>query len=274
MSSIEITKFLWKESENIKGHISHDEYIKHPATAFLAYANRAKESIEFCKQNFPKHSGNNNLTTDSIINVQLLMNSVLASLLGHFETFEKHLFAGTFERTVYLNNFNSHHFFKTLDIKDDIPVSKLQMLGNRKGDTFVGLILANSLNEWQNPTTVIKYFNAFNLQPPRSFFSNENKVNLEILWQLRHSIVHTGGTLTKSDALKVKELKNTSGKNIVFSTKFIYELTKWFHSLVFQSVSNLKTSFENGLDTSIKPTEKAEIMKFFEVKSSVTKWLV
>jgi hypothetical protein len=96
----------------VEGHLKHEDYIKCPATAFLQFCIDAKESIEYCKSNFPKTEDNKKLNIESVIIIQHIVNSTLALLMGHFETYQKYLFAGTFERTIYLKDFNPGQFFR------------------------------------------------------------------------------------------------------------------------------------------------------------------
>ena len=131
-----------------------------------------------------------------------------------------------FEKSVFLSSFVESTFFKeTLDKsmdKVEIPFSQLSSYRNSPVST--GLIIANSLGSWHNPKVVNNYFKAFGLRI--NAFSNDDIVDLKALWQLRHSIVHNGATITKADAQKVEQLKEFGDQKIVLSNKFIYDLSK------------------------------------------------
>ena len=104
-------------------------------------------------------------------------------------------------------------------------------------------------------------------------FSNDDVQDLNQLWQLRHSIVHTAGTLTRPDAQKVQSLNEFGGRNIVFSNKFIYELVRRLHSLVFQSVDRYKAAFISNLSSVLTTNENQNVLEFFKIESPKNSWL-
>ncbi|MBC5797398.1 hypothetical protein H5968_20140 [Sphaerospermopsis sp. LEGE 00249] len=66
----------------IEGHLKHEDYINCPATAFLKFCVNAKDSIEYCKKNFPKYpdpessEAYNKLTKESHVMIQIFLNSI------------------------------------------------------------------------------------------------------------------------------------------------------------------------------------------------------
>ena len=238
----------------------------------MSYTLVAKDAIEKCKKSFEKKA-NNHLTVDSQIAIQNLTNSALASIMGYFEMYEKYLFAAMFEKSVFLSSFVESTFFKeTLDKsmdKVEIPFSQLSSYRNSTVST--GLIIANSLGSWHNPEVVNNYFKAFGLRI--NAFSNDDIVDLKALWQLRHSIVHNGATITKADAQKVEQLKEFGDQKIVLSNKFIYDLSKLMHSMVFNANKRLEQAFLANLIPTVTTDERTEISKIFEVRSRNTTWL-
>ncbi|MBD2482764.1 hypothetical protein [Planktothrix sp. FACHB-1365] len=48
----EVEEYLFPNSDTVVGHPTHDEYINCPASAFLTFCVSAKDSIEYCKNNF------------------------------------------------------------------------------------------------------------------------------------------------------------------------------------------------------------------------------
>lgn len=263
-----ITEFLF---ENTQGHFSYDKYAIEPATAFLAYAVSAKDAIEYCKTHFPHKEDTDHLTQPSIIAIQHIINSTLASVMGHFETFQKHLFAGLFDRTVYIQEFDPNSFFRQLDKKDGVDVQLIHLLAYRDTKTHTGILIADCLSGWHNPECVNKYFYAFGFKT--QFFDNDALLDLKQLWQLRHSIVHTAGTLTRPDAQKVLTLYEMGNRNIVFSNKFMYEIVKRLHSLVYQSVVRLRNTFEPRINNTLSTKDKKELLQFFNVNSKQKSWL-
>lgn len=192
--------------------------------------------------------------------------------MGHFETYQKYLFAGTFEKTIQFITFDSDKFFRLLGSKDSFSLSHIHLLAYRGGSAVSGTLVADNLTSWHDPEKVNSYFNAFcfnNFQ----LFSNEDINDLQLLWQIRHSIVHTAATLTKPDAQKHSDLKKYGGRNIVFTNKLIYELSKRMHRLVSDVNKRLCSAVEYRLSADMSETERNDFISFYRVKSKVPKWL-
>lgn len=272
LNNKQVKDYLFSDNRPVIGHIPIEEFEQHPATALLSYTLVAKDAIEKCKKSFEKKA-NNHLTVDSQIAIQNLTNSELASIMGYFEMYEKYLFAAMFEKSIYLSSFAESYFFKetlgkTMD-KVEIPFAQLSSYRNSPVST--GLIIANSLGNWHSPEVVNKYFKAFGIRVDA--FSNDDIVDLRVLWQLRHSIVHNGATITKADAQKVEQLKNFGDQKIVLSNKFIYDLAKYMHSMVFNVNKRLERAFLDNLIQAVTSDERSEILRIFEVHSRNITWL-
>ncbi|MFM6130291.1 MAG: hypothetical protein ACKPBV_16450 [Sphaerospermopsis kisseleviana] len=177
-----------------------------------------------------------------------------------------------------MRNFKSGDFFRGVDsrYKDNagfVQIDINHLLGYRGEDSAsTGVILADTLKGWHDPEQINKYMKAFGFNK-LNFYSSEDIKDLECLWQLRHSIVHTAVTITKPDAQKVKQLSNFSGKNIVLSNKFIYELSKRMHRLVKDANNRLCTEFISNIKDDVNDSEKSKIIAFFKVDSTNQKWL-
>lgn len=278
IDSKNVTEYMLSSTPDLQGHLCHQDFSQHPGTAFLQFTVSAKDAIELCKESFPKY-GNNHLVLDSTIKIQTVINSILASIMGNFETYQKHLFAGTFEKSVYFEEFNSTKFFRDLtsaqkrsNDNTQISIPILELLGYRSETAQTGMLLANSLSKWQSSETVNKYFKAFGFN--QELFSNEDKEDLAVLWQIRHSIAHTASTITCADSQKNDLLKSYSGKTVVFSNKFIYKLTKRLHSLVYNANLRMQNEVAAKLKPSLTELEKDEILLFYQVSSiSNPSWL-
>lgn len=254
-----------------QAHVSHQDYISSPATAFLKYTIEAKSSIDLCVNNFPKKI-DGTYTKASVDSLQHLVAAMLPAVMGHFETFERHLFAGIFDRSVYLNNFDIDKFFRKLSKTTDVIFDPIRLAAHRRiGASSIGILLADSLVGWHDPGKVNSLFDAFDLG--RQFFSNAHCDRLRVLWQLRHSIVHTGGTLTLPDAQKVKALSGSGDQNVVFEKNFIYEVARKLHPLVKEATDGLGAAFKGRLTNALDADVVNDIDRFFEVKSSVAVWL-
>jgi len=249
-------------------HISQSEYINSPATAFLSYTSDAKDAIGHCVRKFKNSSGS--LSRQSTVSMQHILSSMLPSVMGHFETFQKYLFAGIFENTSFLKDFSINNFFQKLT-GGKMSIDIIRLSAYRGYTAPVGMLLADNLSGWHDPDIVNKYFHAFGLNS--TLFSNDDCKKLKILWQLRHSIVHTGCTITHPDAQKVPELQQLGGKNIVFESQFIFEVARKMHPLIELSTHRMKTSFDANMIQGIGKKDKKRIDKLFEVKSRTAIWL-
>lgn len=253
--------------------VSHNLYRESPAVAFLKSTLEIKDTFRLCTRVFPKKSPTSkDFAPDSIDSFQNISASMLPFIMGHFETCLRYLFAGCFDYSIYLKSFSMDNFSKKLlkDINLNIPLSEL-FAYRRADEITTGLILSDNLFGWHNPDLVNYYFSCFGFR--NTFFSNTTKKSLDILWQFRHSIVHTGGTLIPNDALKNEDLFEYSNAQIVFKPTFINELSRKFHMIIKNSLEPFSKLYIGDLKDNIPEEEKCEIIKFFEIKSSVPSWL-
>lgn len=262
-------------------HISQQDYTESPATAFLNYSLDAKDAIIACTNHFARDNANKTFTNPALHSIQHISAALLPSVMGHFEMFQKYLFAGVFELTLYFEKFDIKSFFKDLTGKrgnDEKPLNiDLFNLSSYRGlKAPVGLVIADSLKNWHDPNEVNKYFMSFtpknNNFNPQTIFSNEDIAKLRVLWQLRHSIVHTAGTITIPDSHKIPELKAFGGKNIVLDNSFIREVSKKFHPLIKGSVERLESNINKQLKSDLPTEIQEKKSKLFIVHSKYNTW--
>lgn len=251
-------------------------YAKSPATAFLKYVVDAKNASEQCKKF--KAAPHAAYTPEAKNSYQTINAGLHASIMGNFETYQKYLFARMFEYSIYLTDFDLKKFIAQLqdDGRTSLSIDLERLSAYRSNSVAVGLIIADSLKNWQSPTIVNKYFTAFAKAmktPPREFYTSDARRNLAILWQMRHSIVHTASTITIPDAQKVAELNEYGGKVIVLQPQFINAVARKMHKLVKDATNNAKVMFMAKLRADAPDAIKNEIDKLFEVKSSINVWL-
>ena len=247
-------------SEPSSSHVSQGEYLAAPATAFLRYSIEAKCAIDLCARQFPKKN-DGTFTKDSEDSLQHLVSAMLPLLMGHFETFQRYLFAGIFDRSIYLNGFDIDKFSKRLSKDHNVSFDIARLAAHRQsGLSSVGLLLANSVNGWHNPHKVNSLFNTFGLN--YQLFKEEDCSKLRVLWQLRHSIVYTGGTLTLADAQKVPELYGLGERKIVFQKNFIFEVARKLHPLVRDAIVGFGTAFKANLVNGLEQRETKKLMTF------------
>lgn len=250
-------------------HVNHSEYIQEPATAFLRYVVEAKSSVDMCLRKF---KANGDYAPDANDSIRHIIIAMLPAIMGHYETYQRYLFAGIFEYSVFLKNFKPDAFFKKISDCASVEIDLVRLASYRSSIGFsAGVIIADSLPGWHSPEKVNKYFAAFGLN--RQFYGNNEIRRLKTLWQLRHSIVHTGGTITVPDAQKVPELAASSGKTIAFENNFIYEVARKIHPLVKVSTEGLGGAFKNQLKPGVEQSITSKIDELFKVRSSVNVWL-
>ncbi len=250
---------------------SQKNYVESPATAFLKNVVEAKSSIELCVRQLPKKN-DGAYTQKSYDTLQYLSLAVLPTIMGHFETFERYLFAGIFDQSVFLKDFDVGQFEKQINKQGNVAFDIVRLSAYRKvGAESIGILLADSLFGWHNPARVNSLFNAFQLN--YELFSSDDCLKLDTLWQLRHSIVHTGCTLALPDAQKVKQLENLGGKQLSFENNFIFEVARKLHPIVKKTTEGIGQKFKNKLIDNISKNDRNKIDKLFNVKSSISVWL-
>lgn len=263
--------------------ITLEDYVKSPATAFLRYVVGAKDAARQCLLKFKTTARARTYTRDALDSINLINAGLLAAIMGNFETYQKYLFANMFEYSIYLNRFDTTRFLKTL--KDTVKAEKStkfevdfsRIAGYRDSKVSVGLVLAEQLSNWQSPTIVNKFFKSFGLADENGhkleFYSKGDKEKLSVLWQMRHSIVHTASTITLPDSQKVPLLNRFGGKVISLDTQFIYEVARKMHPIIKSATENMSKVYANNLSTGIPAEVLAKINDVFKVSSTCNVWL-
>lgn len=255
--------------------VSLQQYQKYPATAFLKAIVGAKNAAEMCIYKFK--AGRTDYTKPSKEALQIINSSLLAYIMGHFETYQKYLFAQMFEYSVYLNKFNVEQFLKNLSNETQVNIGMVGFAGYRDKPHSVGLVLAENLKNWQSPAKVNKYFGAFRLvnanNQLQQFFSLDDINDLRILWQMRHSIVHTANTITLPDSQKVERLQNYGDKSIILGERFIPEVVRKFHPLIKGATDRMESIYTHNIANGVNQAIVDRIIELFKVDSSCRSWL-
>lgn len=249
---------------------SHKHYLDSPATAFLKYAVDAKDAVNCCLNKFGKNA-DGSFNKNALISLQHITTAMVPALMGHFETYQRYLFAGMFEHSSLLKGFNVEKFFKALRERSSIQIDPIRLAAYRGYHASTGIILADTLTGWHNPIIVNTYFEAYALD--QQLYSTNDREQLEILWQLRHSIVHTGGTITLPDAQKVKKLRKYANQQVAFDNQIISEIARKLHPLVRDATDRMKQGFESHLVSGITADQRRSLDTLFTVHSSVSVWL-
>lgn len=262
--------------------VTLEDYAKTPAVAFLKYVVSAKDAANQCLNKFKTVARSRTYTKDALDSIYIINAGLLAAIMGNFETYQKYLFAGMFEYSIYLNKFDMEKFLKGL--KESVKAEKstkfevdfVRIGAYRDTAVPVGLMLADQLSNWQSPSIVNKFFKSFGLENaahhPIDIYSNDSKEKLSVLWQMRHSIVHTASTITLPDAQKVPSLNTFGGKVISLDRQFIYEVARKMHPIIKTATENVKSVYVHNL----KPGTPAEIRNrvddLFKVTSTCNVW--
>ncbi|MEJ0000945.1 MAG: hypothetical protein WDO13_18305 [Verrucomicrobiota bacterium] len=196
------------------------------------------------------------LTDEAKDNLQQVIGPLFASAMGHFETFQKCLFAGAIEVTRLLADWDVKQGLKL--IAEKLDASPDRMLAYRGLGAQVGIVFADGLPGWHSPSGVVEYFKCFDRNI--NFFSNDEIDDLNVLWQLRHTLVHTGGWLTLPDAQKLKRLQGLGSRALRFNEQFMFAFTRLMHRLTRDSVGRL----ENRLRARLQDGLSSEDRKIFD----------
>lgn len=251
---------------------THSDYLKHPATAFLRFTIEAKDAIVYCRKYFPKTKKIKIYNKNSRDALEHLTISMLPAIMGHFETYQKYLFARAFDLSIFLKNKPDIDKFIT---SHSITIDPQRLATYRQyGANSIGLLFSDSLPSWHNPDKVNMYFQLFkdSQGKPKNFYDNADKEQLKILWQLRHSIVHTGGTLSLADSYKVDILNSFGNRQLVFEETFIPDLCRRFHMLIKKSTFQIDQIFQDAILDNISNEIRKEIRDLFEVSGNKS-WL-
>ncbi|RLS84138.1 MAG: hypothetical protein DWI04_02030 [Planctomycetota bacterium] len=258
-------------TEATNAHVSHDDYLESPASAFLKYTIEAKSAIDLCGRHFPK-AKSGEYTKNSQDSLQHLVAASLPTIMGHFETYQRYLFAGAFDLSVYLSGFDTNKFFELLSKETNIAIDWPRLAAHRgTGANSIGTLLADSMSGWHDPERVNRYFAAYQLR--FNPYSTDAVEKLRVLWQLRHSIAHTGGTLTLADAQKVKPLNTFGGRQIAFEKQFTLEVARKIHPIVQKATEGFGAVYKAKLLLGIDTAGVNKVDLFFQVKSSIPSWL-
>lgn len=254
------------------------DYAESPATAFLKSVNEAKNASVACLNKF-KQNKNGAYSIPAIRSIQIINAGLLATIMGNFETYQKYLFARVFEYTIYLTEFDLAQFFRNINKSNggEVNIDLARFSAFRDNQTAVGLILADNLKNWQSAHCVNSYFRAFGLRDAHNhqidIISADTRESLSVLWQMRHSIVHTASTISIPDAQKVPKLHGFGDKVIALEPQFISEVARKFHPIIKEITDNIGDLFKNNMRIDLSADIKHKIDKLFLVDSTYKAWL-
>ena len=168
-----------------------------------------------------------------------------------------------------------------------------------KGSTFATHFAAGSLGSslceghtWLNCKQINERFRQiladpfddranFKVFPPRTDKTDGWRMDpMEILWQLRHSITHNVGVITRSDAAKLRlltkkdvpghQLLSLSNGDVWYVKLFLDDTAKWMNDRIGQRLAVLLTTLQAADPSLFVPADKAqEIANGFRITVTV-----
>ncbi len=248
---------------------SLQDYQQKPATAFLREAVHISDAIRQCRRLF-KRKADKALNKDGQDSIYRLGAAAMSSMMSHFETFQRSLFAGMLEASRFVGDFQLEQCCKRLQSDSQLNLDTARLLAYRGRTAPIGQLVAEGLGSWHNPRRVNQHFAA--LIHDVQFYSGKESEQLELLWQLRHSVVHTAGWLTHADAQKIPGLLALADRPILLNENFVEAAARRLHVIVARSTTAMKGKFITKL-TSATSADRAGVQALFEVRSPRLKWL-
>ena len=166
-----------------------------------------------------------------------------------------------------MKDFDAQAFIERLKKIQGIQLDPLRITAYRGQPAQVGMILADSLHLWHSPFQVSEAFRS--ITNGAHFYTSAQIEQISLLWQVRHSIVHTGSTLTLPDAEKHHLLRPFAGKSFVFKANFIGVLAQKMHSFLKESVGRFSRDYKNDLIENLDKKVASEINTLFLVTSKM-----
>lgn len=234
-----ITDYL-EGSQQTRAAVDHS---KSPASEFLEEVNDLCDAVHHCKRKFPRKN-NGEFTKDSSDSFERLVMASFALMMSHFERFQREQFAALIDWSFAFSCPEPIELAKNLE-KAGCELSLPRVLVGPGDEGEIGEIVADAMPGWHNSARVNAYFKA--IIPAHTFYSNAIVAELDKLWQLRHSIVHSGGLLTKADAIKVTGLSGFANRQIKFGEGFMPAIGRRMHIVVQKTLTPLKDRMENLL---------------------------
>ena len=243
-------------------------YSAQPGTEFLDQILDIADAISHCRRNFSKKK-NGEFTRPSYDSMTHVSAGCHCTIMGHFELFQRFTFAGLVENSLYLDGFELESAVRRLGKDFNLQIDPARILAYRGSRATAGQLVVDSLAGWHDPERVNRYFKA--LLPKLNFYSNDQVDDLRVLWQVRHTMAHTGGWLSIPDAQKVEALQANKNHALFLKAHFTEAVVRRFHKIVPACVMRLKDAFDVHGEPEFAATDQYKM--FFKVTSKRKSWL-
>jgi len=249
-------------------HDGIKRYFQRPAPEFFEQILDILDAYVLCLRKFPKKNDGTYTQAGRHSHLQLSA-ACLCTIMGHFELFQRFTYAGLIEHSLHLEGFDLKDAVRRLNKEFQFQIDPSNLLSYRGESAAVGQMFVDNLPGWHDPRRVNAYFKA--IRPKLNFYSNDQAEDLSILWQLRHSIAHTGAWLSMPDAQKIPKLTKFKNTAFYFQPQFIEAVARRFHKIVPDCTNRLKISFDK--DVSLKFSQSDMYNTFFMISSPRNSWL-
>ncbi|PSN13717.1 hypothetical protein C7293_14790 [filamentous cyanobacterium CCT1] len=251
---------------------SLDAYAANPAGTFLIYVCDAYDAFHHCENKFTKKK-DGHFNKDSESSLRHISCAVLSALMGHFETYQKSLLSGLIDRSAHFPDFDSGAFVKHFGkhCGGDINIEVGRLLALRGAKTQIGYVISDALHGWHDPSRVNAFFKGLGVK--KDAFTSTQVSDLRVLWQLRHSIVHTGAWLSLPDSQKVSRLHGRGNKPIIFEHAFVNAVCRKLHKIVKHVNGVLLAESQVLLGANADQGVITDLENFLNVTSPKNVWL-
>lgn len=256
------------------GLASWDESIRSPAVYFLSQVVNLNKSLRYCMEQFPSkdkatsrvgYKPIEKLTPEGQQVIFRLSAAAFVAMMGHFEIYQRSFLAGLFDATRFIRSLDMDAAMRGIfgDGKDS-SVRMIDFAAYRGQPAYIGRLLTDSLTVWHNPQRINSIVKS--MLPRVDFYAAEDVRYLNCLWQIRHSIAHSGGWLTPPDAQRIPELHGMGGQPISFDHNFIRQIHEEFHAVVHNSVGRTATAFRDRIAADYSKEEATRIIGSEEIE--------
>jgi hypothetical protein len=246
------------------GENSLEDFAASPCEVFLSELDTIYLAVNHCIEHLPKKSDE---TEQALAQITI---AALGTIMGHFELYQRLSFASAFELTRYVAKFDLEKCVRSLEKVAGLKLDISHLSAYRGQPAPIGQLIADSLSSWHSPDTVNLYFNTISSNNKLSFYSNDDIRTIRILWQLRHSFVHTGGWLTLPDAQKNTDLMGKGGKAIFPKNEFTESVAKNLFGICIGATMRLSSNLAAGLPA--KVVSSRVFKKFKSTKNNRDSW--
>lgn len=206
---------------------------KSHATAFLENLLQIRDAASKATQN-----------TESM---QIWLCSLYSYAMGQFELYIRRQFTEVLNTSTFFNSYDSTGIAERLRKAGCVPTIE-SILVDSANEWEPGWLISEAMPGWHDPEKVNQYFRV--LFPDFCLYSIEQSERIRLMWQIRHLIVHTGGTITRYDARKNRLLHRLGDKKLHLSETSIDSLAHWLNAIVIDSTESLKTKIMEHYITS------------------------